>query len=634
MAIFGNEFKERVKAANDIVQVAESYNINLKRSGSGMMGLCPFHDEKTPSFSINPADQFFYCHGCHVGGDVITLVEKLEKVEFPEAVRILAERAGIPVEVAGPAMAGEARNAARDKEALLWCCSRALDYFEAHLAGHEGKAAREYLRARGFSEETIRLWRLGWAPDSWAGLRDFLQKDAKEAGQKAKIMLAAMRAGVLKGSEEEWKKGSRNCHDVFRGRVMFPIMDSQSRPIAFGGRLLKESPGAGGKYVNTKETRIFEKKKVLFGLNRAAREIGFAGEAVLVEGYVDVIMCHQYGVRNVVGTLGTSLTEEHAVMLRRQLSGKGRAVAFFDSDAAGESATRRAIEIFMAKDVPLAVAPRLETKDAGEFLPRYGVDGFRDNIRAAEDSFSHLLARTIGRAEGVGNDSDAMARAVREIMDVIGLCPDPVKSALMRRRVAAEAGVPEEVLTKPSIGMRSPTGRSGRDRETLPAWKPGLAPPGSIPGMEDAVLQRQRMQRRLEMRLFRYLWESREWGEVLLDRYPPEEWQIPVLAELAALVRDLRQEGRELSLSSLQAKAADPGAAECLARLAIPTPLDPGLSEQDFRQVLRTALHGGISVDIREVREELVRAQRKGDALREDELLREYTRLLAVANAT
>ena len=631
MALYRQDFIERVRAANDLAQVAAGYGIQLKRAGANLIALCPFHDERTPSFNIRSADQYFHCFGCGEKGDVFALVRKLEKIEFPEAVRLLAERAGLPPEYAGPAAAREAEERGREKGALLWCCSRALDYFEGCLAGPKGGKAREYLAKRGFGEETVRRWRLGWAPDAWDGLTGFLLDVAGDPVPKEKVLAFAAGAGLVRSKDADSSR-SRHCYDAFRGRIMFPILDSQFRPVAFGGRLLEERPEAGGKYINSAESRIFEKRKTLFGLPQASKEISLSGEAVLVEGYVDVVMCHQHGIRNVVAVLGTALTEEHVSLLRRQTDGKGRAVAFFDSDSAGEKATLKAVSMFMAQDMPLAVAGALELKDAGELLPLHGADKFREKLAAAEDSFSYLLARTVGKARGGG--PDALSRAIRELMDMVNLCPDPVKLSLMRRRTAAEAGVPEDALPKPNPGradLRSgPAGAAERPRIWKTRGKPGLRPrePGLV--VEDALARRRETIGRREARLLHYLWKSPVWGERLLDAYPPDEWRNQTLAELAAGIRDERQAGREASLSALTARTENPEAAERLAELAF-ADSGPDLSEKEFSDLLELTLSDGLEVGMREIRSELAAAGRASDSAREDELLREYMRLRAAS---
>ena len=623
MALFSPDFLERVRAANELTQIVAGYNVQLKRAGANMLGLCPFHNEKTPSFNVRPAEQFFRCFGCGAKGDVFRFVQMMEKVEFPEAVKLLAERAGVALEWESPGAARDAAQRGQTKSALLWCCSRGLDYFEESLRQPGGAGAMHYLLSRGFEKETIARWRLGWAPDSWDGLCGFLLKNAKEPGQKEKVLEYAAQAGLVRTREDD--RGGVRRYDAFRGRVMFPILDSQSRPIAFGGRVLEEKPEAGGKYINSPEGRLFEKRRVLFGLTQAAKEISLTGEAVVVEGYTDVIMCHQYGIRNVVATLGTALTEDHISLLRRHLAGKGRVIAFFDSDSAGQKATRRAIELFMAQDVPLAVAGDLELKDAGDFLPKYGAEAFVKKLKAAEDSFGYILEHTLGYARG--GDPSAMGLAIREAMQVVNLSPDPIKRSLMRQRVAADAGVPEETLPEPDQKAQTAPGRVGAAIKARPSSKPGLSPPSDGLAMEDALERAAAARRRREARLLRYMWEGPEWCARVADGYPPDEWRDQALAELAALARDEWNENRAPSINDARSRVTDPETADRLADLAFPD--NEPLSEKELSRLLSLLLDEDRREEIRYLLGEMEKAQRVGDADREAALLAEYMRLQA-----
>ncbi len=627
MAFYSQDFLERVRSANELSQVVSGYNVQLKRAGLNLLGLCPFHNEKTPSFNIKTADQFFYCFGCGAKGDVFRFVQMMEKVEFPEAVRLLAERAGLPLEYDNPGAAREAAKSGQTKSALLWCCSRALDYFEECLRQPGGGPARDYLLSRGFEKETIERWRLGWAPDSWDGLCGFLLKSAKEPGQKEKVLEYAFQSGVVRTREDD-RGGGRRFYDAFRGRVMFPILDSQFRPVAFGGRVLVEKPEAGGKYINSAEGRLFEKRKILFGLAQAAKEISLVGEAVVVEGYTDAIMCHQYGIRNVVATLGTALTEDHVGLLRRHVSGKGRVVAFFDADAAGEKATRRAIDLFMAQDVPLAVAGDLELKDAGDFLPKHGAEAFRKKLAKAEDSFNFLLYRVLGKAKG--RDLTAVGLAVHEVMQTVNLCPDPVKLALMRQSVALEAGVPEETLPRPAEKRPATGVGAATPRRARPPSKPGLAPPAPGRDVEAALEQADpaRKMKSYEARLLRYMWENRDWCAAVADAHPPGDWRDPVLAELAAGVRDAWDDNGSPSISALRAGLEDPAAVDRLADLAFPD-AEP-LSERELSRLLDLLRDEAVQETLRSLRDRLSEAQRDGDPALEAELLAEYGRLQAL----
>lgn len=628
MALYSQDFLERVRSANELSQVIGGYNIHLKRVGLNLVGLCPFHNEKTPSFNVRTTEQYFRCFGCDAKGDVFRFIELVEKVEFPEAVKMLAERAGIPLEYSDPGAAREAAARSRTKSALLWCCSRALDYFEENLAKPGGAPALAYLLSRGFERETVRRWRLGWAPDEWDGLCGFLLKSAKEPGQKEKVLEYAFQAGLLRSKEDE-RHGGRRYYDAFRGRVMFPILDSQSNPVAFGGRVLEEKPEAGGKYINSPEGRLFEKRKVLFGLPQAAKEIALSGEAVVVEGYTDVIMCHQYGIRNVVATLGTALTEDHIALLRRQVAGKGRVVAFFDADAAGEKATRRAIGLFMAQDLPLAVAGDLELKDAGAFLPKHGAEEFRKKLSRAEDAFEHLLKRTLGQANRA--DLSAVGLAVREAMETVNLCPDPVKLALMRQRVAAAAGVPEDTLPRPAAKsgrqIQPVAGGTARVR-ARPAAKPGLAPPEAGLAMREALERGEAAVRNREARLLRYLWENREWCAQAMDAYPPDEWRNPALAELAERIRDVWEDSGAPSIATVRAGLESPGAMERLVDFAFPD-AEP-LSAKELSRLLQLLGEEGVRERMRALMDAMAEARKGADAAREGDLLAEYTRLQAI----
>ncbi len=619
MPFFTPDFIDRVRSANELTQVVSSYNVQLKRAGGNMLGLCPFHNEKSPSFNVRPTEQFFRCFGCGAKGDVFGFVQKMEKVEFPEAVRLLAERAGIPLEFDSPEAARQAKNQGRAKSALLWCCSQAADYFCECLAGPGGQLARDYLARRGFEKETLERWRIGWAPDSWDGLAGFLLKNAKDPEVKAKVLDQAVRAGLLrvKDGDHAVNPGDsrkpdlkRHAYDAFRGRVMFPIVDAQARPIAFGGRVLVEKANVG-KYINSPEGPLFSKRTVLFGLTQAAKEIALTGEAVVVEGYTDAIMCHQYGIRNVVATLGTALTAEHIDLLRRYLGGKGRVVAFFDSDNAGRLATRRAIDLFMERDVPLAVATDLELKDAGEFLPRYGAEEFRKKLQQAEDSFAYMVKRTLGLARD--RDPQAMSVAVREVMATVNLCPEPVTRSLMRQKVAAAAGISEETLPEPV--EKAPAVVPGVKAPARPGVKRGLVPGPAGAGWLDAeALWRRSRQVRIkrEARLLRYMWENPEWCLAIADAYPPDEWKDGALSEVAALTRDEWDSGRRPVLTEIQARTRHQQAGDRLADLAFPE-VEP-LSERDMRSVLALLLEENRKEEIELLKRDMEAAQRCGDS--------------------
>lgn len=523
MGLITEDCLKRIQDACDLVSIAESYGLQLRQVGSNYTALCPFHREKTPSFNINPHMQIFKCFGCGAKGGVFQFVQMMERCEFPEAIELLAQRCGVRIERDGGPANPEDRE--RENRKALYAANRiACQYYEHSLADERGgRIAREYLLGRGFTPETIAAWRLGWAPDSWDGLLNYMKAFVAQKWGDHKVdsaVEAGLAAGVFRRNEER-----QSLYDAFRGRVMFPILDAQQRPVGFGGRVLETKPEGGAKYINTSEGRIFSKRKLLYGLSEAAKEIGLRREAVVVEGYTDTIMCHQYGVRHAVATLGTALTEDHIRLLRRYIQSDGCVVALFDSDEAGRKATERAVRLFMEEDVPLKVVQGLELKDAGEFLPRFGGDAFRAALEKADDSFRYMLRQTLGAC--APGDLSARATAVGEIMGLVNACPNRVKREMMRQAVAAAAQVPAETLPLPEAG------KEGRARAT-DTWrnasaKPGDAGPRERRGLGAAELSplpadgRREGSRKREAQLVRYLLAARPWCEAVMHAFPPDE---------------------------------------------------------------------------------------------------------------
>jgi len=297
------------------------------------MACCPFHKEKTPSFSVSPAKEIFYSFGCHKGESVFNFVMETEGVSFPEAIKIVAEKSGVPL----PKMIDDSRFEAKRQEAdeVIELNKWALEWWEQQLehGGAEARVAREYLTKREITDETRKTFQLGYAPDSWDALSIYLR-------QKGATQIQIERSGLVVKKEEG------GSYDRFRARLMFPVMDIQGRPIAFGGRTLK--PDEDAKYINSPETAAYIKGRNLFGLNLTRDEIRKQKFAILVEGFLDLIVPYQFGVRNVVASLGTSLTAEQAKLLGRFAR---KVVVNYDGDRAGVQTAKRAIEVLLADDL-------------------------------------------------------------------------------------------------------------------------------------------------------------------------------------------------------------------------------------------------------------------------------------------
>jgi DNA primase len=381
MAKFSQQFLERVRLANPVEAVVGE-RVQLRKSGKTLKGLCPFHNEKTPSFHVTPDKGFFHCFGCHEGGNVFQFVMKFEGVSFAEAVEQLAQRAGIPFETDAADAIEIAAQRRESKQRLFAVCQAAQQFFETQLhTGDEGRAAREYLLQRGVADAAVRALRLGYAPDAWDALRTALTTQ----GFRDEELLAT---GLVIRSEERAAN-----YDRFRARIMFPIWDLQGNVIAFGGRSL----GAGDpKYLNSPETPIYTKSKILYPINLTKRAIQQKGLAVLCEGYMDALMLAQHRFTYVVASCGTALTDEQAHLLKRFA---GKVIVAYDGDAAGQEATQRSISVLVEQGMDVFIASLQGGEDPDSFLRAHGPDAFRALLDEAQPFFPFLLQRLAARMD-------------------------------------------------------------------------------------------------------------------------------------------------------------------------------------------------------------------------------------------
>jgi DNA primase len=445
--LYSDELLNEIARANDIIEVVSQY-FPLKRAGKEFKALCPFHAEKTPSFNVNPGKQIFKCFGCGRGGSVFNFVMAKENITFPEAVRMLAERAGIDLgdRVQSEKGAGVRRQV---RDVLEWAAQR----FEAGLKHPSaGAPGREYLESRAITQETIARFRIGYAPEGWDNLlraagRDNITVDLLES------------AGLTIRRED----GS-GYYDRFRGRVLFPILDTLNRPVGFGGRALgDEQP----KYLNSPETSIFHKGESLYGIAQARQAIDAERRVVVVEGYFDVVMPHQVGVQNVVATLGTALTEEHVRVLKRYAD---EVVLVFDSDLAGQRAADKGLELFLAGDVKINIAVVPSGKDPYDFCRAEGAEPFRRLLAEAQDAFAY-------KWDAVANEYDAASgpaaqrRALEAMLSSIAKAPVLAREDLRLQRdlilghMSRVLGIPEETLRAEFSRLKRAPGRSAAGTE-------------------------------------------------------------------------------------------------------------------------------------------------------------------------
>ncbi|HVF68788.1 MAG TPA: DNA primase [Pyrinomonadaceae bacterium] len=399
-------FIEDLRRQADIVRVINDY-VTLKKKGTNWMACCPFHQEKTPSFSVNPSKNIFYCFGCSKGGSVFNFVMEVEGLSFPEAVRVVAEKSGVPL----PELVDDRRFEAKKKESdeVIQLNAWALEFWERQLGEEtaEARAAREYVEGRGLTQETVKTFRLGYAPNSWDALGIYLK------GKGASI-------GEIERSGLVVKKEQGGYYDRFRGRLIFPVMDAQGRPVAFGARAMR--PGDEPKYLNSPETAAYTKGRHLFGLNVSRDEIRRKKFAILVEGYLDLIVPFQHGVRNAVASLGTALTNEQAKLLGRFAR---KVVVNYDGDRAGINAAKRAIEVLLPEDFEAKVLVLPDGTDPDEFVRARGVEEYNKRRGAAVPHIQFVLEQAVA-SRNLRNPAQK-AEAVEEVLPFVRAVRRPVE---------------------------------------------------------------------------------------------------------------------------------------------------------------------------------------------------------------
>ena len=420
-----SDFAQSVKQQADIVKVIEGY-IRLRKAGAqNYSGLCPFHKEKSPSFSVHAVRQFYHCFGCGVSGDVFSFVGKIENVGFPEAVRIVAGKCGIPLpkrEFSSPEQAAEAR--LRGK--LLDLHEAAATWFEEQLRGPEGAVAREYLAGRGMTPEGIKAFRIGYAPDSFNALRDRLSSMVDQETLRASGLVSAKELGA--GPDGQPQFGP--LYDRFRKRVMFPIANESGRIIAFTARTLETGDKAGPKYINSPETPLYQKGQVLFNLDKAKTSIRQAEFALLVEGQMDCISVYLRGIQNVIATSGTAFTEHQVALLHRHTS---NVAVNFDPDAAGANAAEKSIALLTEEGFTIKIVTLDDGLDPDRYIRERGVEAYVAAVRGARRQSDYLIERA--RQMFPGASAEQKVKAMNYLLPHIRR----MKEKLARDQFAADA---------------------------------------------------------------------------------------------------------------------------------------------------------------------------------------------------
>jgi DNA primase len=446
---------EQIAAGNDIVDVIGSY-FPLKRAGANFKALCPFHQEKTPSFMVSPGRQTFHCFGCGAGGSVFRFVMEYEHVDFPAAVRKLATRAGITI-VEQRGAADEDRHY-ETRRKLLKLHAEAAEWFHENLTKREvGEPARKYLKQRGITGEIAKRWQLGYAPDEWDAFGGW----ARGQGFDTRELIAS---GLIKTKDDDQTSNlsPQTSYDRFRGRIMFPICNDVGEVIAFSGRLLKDEEGAA-KYLNSPETPLFRKGNVLFGLHKSKRALIEANCAIVCEGQLDLISLFEAGITNVVAPQGTAFTENQARILKRFVN---EVVLCFDSDAAGAKAAERSLDALLENDFIIRVVELPAGEDPDSLVRRDGKEQFEKRVATARDFFDYRIEREI-----TGIDLTSMGakiQAARNLAATVSRVHDPVLRGEVVNKTSARLGVaPADFESLLAKHTRAPGGFGNSSRTEI-----------------------------------------------------------------------------------------------------------------------------------------------------------------------
>jgi DNA primase len=445
---------EQIASANDIVEVVSSY-FPLKRAGSAWTALCPFHQERSPSFRVNPQRQMFKCFGCGAGGSVFRFVMDYEHIDFPTAARKLAERAGIRMEEQELSPEDYAKVGQRKR--LLALHAAAADWFHARLMkGQGGDTARQYLKSRGINSEVARSWKIGYAPESWDALLTWAQREGYN-------MEALTASGLITTRESDEDHRQARTYDRFRHRVMFPICNDLGEVIAFSGRTLEANPKAA-KYVNSPETPLFNKGSVLFGLHKTKRALIDKQSAIVCEGQLDLITAFEAGVQNCIAPQGTAFTEKQARILKRYVE---EVVLCFDADPAGEKAAERSLASLLAEGLSVRLASMPPGEDPDSLIRTHGAEAFMARITGAKDFFDFQLDRLATASDF--QSPKGRANAARKLAGWAALVTDPLLRDGIVNKVSVRLTMPVRDFTK-AVASAKPR-ESGAPQEPAPAGR-------------------------------------------------------------------------------------------------------------------------------------------------------------------
>lgn len=439
-----NNINEKIKEKLDIVEVISDY-INLKKTGKNYQGLCPFHQENTPSFTVNPDNQFYYCFGCGKGGDLFNFVMEIENITFYESLKLLAKRANIEL----PNKRGYSKKHNKKREQIFEIHNLAAKFFNYLLLNKQvANSAFKYLKNRGYNEKDIERFHIGYAPDKWHSLYNFLKK----RDYNDQILVDS---GLI-GNK------NKNYYDKFRNRIMFPIFNSYGEVIAFGGRRLDDSDKSSPKYYNSPETLIFHKSKNLYGINWAKKGFRDKNSAVIMEGYTDVITAHKHGINNAVASLGTALTREQADLLKRYVD---RVYISFDPDFAGEKATIRGLDILKDANLEVKVIQLPENTDPDDFIKNNDIEKYENLMKNANSLIQFKINRIIDNSNEY--NVDERINRSKKVLEILSQIKDPIERDVYLNKVAEILNIDKNAMKQALISYNQKNKQENSDENRI-----------------------------------------------------------------------------------------------------------------------------------------------------------------------
>jgi DNA primase len=577
--LFPQTFIDDLKRQADIVRIVQDY-VPLKKAGANWRAPCPFHKETKPSFNVNPSKEMFFCFGCHKGGTVFNFIMEMERISFPEAIKLVAEKSGVALPPMVDADRFETRR--HDTDLVIELNQWALQWWEDQLQSRAAASVRKYLKDRDITEETSKTFHVGFAPDSWEALSTHLRQKGATQEQLEKSGLVV-------------KKDEGGSYDRFRGRLIFPVFDTQGKPIAFGGRTL--DPEGEPKYLNSPETAAYTKGRHLYGLHLSKDEIRRQGFAILVEGYLDLIVPYQNGVRNVVASLGTALTPEQVKLVGRFAR---KVLVNYDGDRAGVQAAKRAIETILAEDIEVKVLVLPDNADPDDFIRKHGVSEYNRRRGEAQPHIQFVIDQAV-RDRSLNSPADKAA-AVEETLPFVRAVRDRIQKREYFDIVMDALRVQREQRRELWQQLR------GASTSTAAVQK---------------VFAREIRPTVAEEKLLGLLVANDELRNIILPRLEPSDYEGLATGAIFRALKKLGEEEKEITYEALSEATADnQTATEILPRILITEPAESfDESLADANSCLDALRLLKLDRDIDELSTQIAEADRAGDDKLRDQLV-------------